>query len=179
MKAKQATEYVLLGALFVGPKHGYEIIQFLHSALESTWQVSTSQLYLLLKRLEQNGLLESNLKEQETRPPKRVFSLTCKGRKAFLGWLESPVGNIRDLRIEFLAKIFFFYSFSLKGGNELVKAQIASLKEIKTKLQKRNEREFDSFRKLVFESKLMAIESWHRWLQKEVKPFLKEVRAHD
>ena len=179
MKAKQATEYVLLGALFSDPKHGYEIIQFLESALESTWQVSTSQLYLLLKRLEHNGLLESNIQEQEIRPSKRVFSLTSKGKKAFLGWLGSPVENIRDLRIEFLAKIFFLHSFSLKGGNDLVNAQIACLEEIKTKLQKKNERESDSFRKLVFESKLMAVESWQRWLQKEVKPFLKEVRAHD
>lgn len=179
MKAKQATEYVLLGALFSGPKHGYEIIRFLESALRSTWQVSTSQLYLLLKRLEHNGLLESNIQEQEMRPSKRVFSLTSNGKKAFLGWLGSPVENIRDLHIEFLAKIFFFHSFSLNGGNELVKAQIVYLKEIKTKLQKKNERESDSFRKLVFESKLMAVRSWHRWLQKEVKPFLKEVRAHD
>ena len=179
MKAKQATEYVLLGALFSGPKHGYEVIQFLESALKSTWQVSTSQLYLLLKRLEHNVLLESNIQEQEMRPSKRVFSLTSKGRKAFLGWLGSPVENIRNLRIEFLGKIFFFHSFSLKEGNELVKGQLACLKEIKTKLRKKNERESDSFRKLVFESKLMAVESWQRWLQKEVKPFLKEVRAHD
>ena len=137
MKAKQATEYVLLGALFLGPKHGYKIIQFLESALESTWQVSTSQLYLLLKRLENNGLLESNLQEQQMRPSKRVFSLTSKGKKAFLGWLGSPVENIRNLRIEFLGKIFFFHSFSLKEGNELVKGQLACLKKIKTKLQKK------------------------------------------
>jgi PadR family transcriptional regulator AphA len=179
MKAKQATEYVLLGALFLGPKHGYEISQFLECALESTWQVSTSQLYLLLKRLEHNGLLESNIQEQEMRPSKRVFSLTSKGRKAFLGWLGSPVENIRNLRIEFLGKIFFFHSFSLKEGNELVKGQLACLKKIKTKLQKKKEGESDSFRKLVFESKLMAVESWQRWLQKGVKSFLKEVRTHD
>ena len=74
MKTKPSTEYVLLGALFLGPKHGYEIMQFLDSTLQSTWQVSTSQLYALLKRLEHDGLLESNLERQETRPSKRVFS---------------------------------------------------------------------------------------------------------
>ncbi|MCK4789925.1 MAG: PadR family transcriptional regulator [Desulfobacteraceae bacterium] len=179
MKTKPSTEYVLLGALFLGPKHGYEIMQFLESALESTWQVSTSQLYVLLKRLEHDGLLESNLETQETRPSKRVFSLTSKGKKAFLEWLRSPVEHIRDLRIEFLAKLFFFQSFSLKGGNELIKAQITSLKDIKGKLQKKNKRESEAFRKLVFEIKLMTIETWQEWLHKKAKPFMRQVRTHD
>ncbi|MGD8227201.1 MAG: PadR family transcriptional regulator [Desulfobacteraceae bacterium] len=179
MKTKPSTEYVLLGALFLGPKHGYEIIQFLESALESTWEVSTSQLYVLLKRLEHDGLLESNLETQETRPSKRVFSLTPKGKKAFFGWLRSPVEHIRDLRIEFLAKLFFFRSFSLKGGSELIEAQITSLREIKGELRKKNKREYDDFRKLVFEIKLLTIETWQKWLQKKAKPFMRKVRTHD
>ena len=178
MKTKPSTEYVLLGALFLGPKHGYEIMQFLESALESTWQVSTSQLYVLLKRLEHDGLLESNLETQETRPSKRVFSLTSKGKKAFLAWLRIPVEHIRDLRIEFLAKLFFFQSFSLNGGNELIKAQVTSLKAIKKKLQK-NKRESEAFRKLVLEIKLLTIETWQEWLHKKAKPFIRKVRTHD
>jgi len=76
MKTEPSTEYVLLGTLFFGQKHGYEIMQFLESALESTWRVSTSQLYVLLKRLEGKGLLQSSVETQETRPSKRVFCLT-------------------------------------------------------------------------------------------------------
>jgi PadR family transcriptional regulator AphA len=164
MKTKPSTEYVFM--------------QFLESALESTWQVSTSQLYVLLKRLEYNGLLESNLGMQETRPSKRVFALTSKGKKTFLEWLQSPVKHIRDLRIEFLAKLFFLQSFSLKGGNELIKAQISSLEDVKGKLQKKNKIESEAFRKLVFEIKLMTIETWQEWLQKKAKPFMRKVRTH-
>ncbi|MBW1775161.1 MAG: PadR family transcriptional regulator [Deltaproteobacteria bacterium] len=178
MKTKQSTEYVLLGALFLDSKHGYEIMQFLESALESTWQVSTSQLYVLLKRLEHDGLLVSHLETQETRPSKRVFSLTSKGKKAFLEWLRSPVEHIRDLRIEFLAKLFFFQSFSLEGGDELIKAQIIYLKDIKGKLQKKNKRESDAFRKLVSEIKLITIETWQEWLHKKAKPFMRKDRTH-
>lgn len=179
MKTNPSTEYVLLGALFSGPRHGYEIMQFLESALESTWQVSTSQLYVLLKRLEHDGLLESNLETQETRPSKRVFSLTSRGKKAFLEWLQSPVEHIRDLRIEFLAKLFFFQSFSLKGGNELIKAQMTSLRDIKGELRRKSKKESEAFRKLVFEIKLMTIDTWQEWLQKKAKPFMGKVRTHD
>lgn len=63
------------------------------------------------------------------RPSKRVFSLTSKGKKPFLSGLQIPVEHIRDLRIEFLAKLFFFQSFSLDAGHELIKAQESSLED--------------------------------------------------
>lgn len=173
MKTKPSTEFVLLGALFSGPKHGYEIMQFLETALESTWQVSTSQLYLLLKRLEHIDLLESSLETQEMRPSKRIFYLTPKGKKAFVEWLRSPVEHIRDLRIEFLAKLFFFQHLSLERGDELIQAQITYLEDIKEKLRNRDERESTAFNRLVFEMKLMTVETWQEWLHKKARPFIR------
>ena len=61
----------------------------LDAALEATWRVSTSQLYVLLKRLEQGGWLASSPESQSSRPAKRVFHLTGAGRKAFLAWLKA------------------------------------------------------------------------------------------
>ena len=177
MKTKPSTEYVLLGTLFSGHKHGYEIMQFLESALESTWRVSTSQLYVLLKRLEREGLLQSSLEAQETRPSKRVFSLTPAGRNVFLEWLRSPTEHVRDLRIEFLAKLFFFHRFSLKGGNDLVSAQVKALKEIRERIQKRQEKENDPFNKLVLGMKVMTAETWLQWLRKQATEFMREHRG--
>ncbi len=179
MKTKPSTEYVLLGTLFSGQKHGYEIMQFLESALESTWRVSTSQLYVLLKRLEGEGLLRSSLEAQETRPSKRVFSLTPVGKNAFLEWLRSPVKHVRDLRIEFLAKLFFFRRLSLQGGNDLVSAQVKALEEIKGRIQKRQDRENDLFNKLVLGIKVMTVASWLKWLRTQATHFMKEFHPHD
>ncbi len=89
MKDKPATEYALLGALMSGPRHGYEILQFLETGLGPAWRVSTSQLYALLKRLDKEGLVNSTLETQDTRPSKRVFSILPAGRKRFLTWLKS------------------------------------------------------------------------------------------
>jgi PadR family transcriptional regulator AphA len=166
MKTNPSTEFVLLGALFSEPKHGYEIIQFLQSSLESTWQVSTSQLYVLLRRLEKDGLLQSRLKTQETRPSKRIFSLSAKGKNAFLKWLRSPVEHIRDLRIEFLAKLFFSQRLSLSEGSELIEKQLTFLKKARENLKKNCEEESDPFNKMVYEIKWMTIDTWKKWLQK-------------
>jgi PadR family transcriptional regulator AphA len=174
MKNRLNTEYVLLGALFQGPKHGYEIMHFLDSALESTWQVSSSQLYVVLKRLESQGLLKCSLKAQKTRPAKRIFSLTPVGKKGFLEWLRSPVEHVRDLRIEFIAKLFFFHGLSVKGGEDLIKIQIESLEELKKKFKKGRDKENDPFKNLVFGIKVMTIEAWLQWLRKQAAPFLKK-----
>ena len=174
MKNRLPTEYVLLGALFQGPKHGYEIMNFLDSALQSTWHVSSSQLYVLLKRLESQGLLKCSLKAQKTRPAKRVFSLTPVGRKGFLDWLRSPVEHVRDLRIEFIAKLFFFHRLSVKGGEDLIKIQVESLEGLKKKLRKGRDKENDPFKKTVLGIKLLTIEAWVQWLRKEATPFMRK-----
>ena len=158
-----------------GPKHGYEILLFLNSELGSTWHVSTSQLYVLLKRLERDGFLQSSVETQDTRPSKRIFSLTPPGKKAFLEWLRSPTEHVRDLRIEFLAKLFFFNRLSLKEGSELIRAQVQVLKQIRERIEQRQKEEKDPFNKLIFGFKMATIEAWHQWLIKQATPFIREM----
>lgn len=172
------TEYVLLGALMSGPRHGYEIMQFLDTALGSTWHVGTSQLYALLKRLEGEGLVSSTLETQEDRPSKRVFFLTDIGKKSFLVWVHCPIENVRDIRIEFLAKLFFFGRLRLKEGDKLVKRQIQVLNKNKERLRKISENETNPYNRLVLDFKMSTVEAWLDWLHMKAKPFIENVRDH-
>jgi hypothetical protein len=107
-----------------------------------------------------------------------MFSLTPPGRNAFLEWVRSPTEHVRDLRIEFPAKLFFFHRLSLKGGDELVSAQVKALGEIKEGIRKRRERETDPFEKLVLGIKVMTVETWLQWLRKQATHFLREIYSH-
>ena len=176
MKRAPATEYALLGTIIPGPKHGYEILQFLNNALDTTWYVSISQLYVLLKKLERDGLVTSTVETQDARPSKRVFSLTPAGKKAFLSWLHTPSQHVRDLRIEFLAKLFFFQSLSLKGAEELIEAQVQILERTRKMILKRQETTKDSYKKLVFGFKLATVDTWLQWLLNQARPFAEENR---
>lgn len=179
MKTKPFTEYALLGALMSGPKHGYEILQFLGVALGSTWHVGTSQLYVLLKRLEGDGLLTSSVELQDSLPSKRIFSLTPAGRDAFEEWLHSPTEHVRDLRIEFLAKLFFFNRLSLEGGSELIRAQVQALEKVREGMDQRQKREKDPFKKLTIGFRMATIEAWLQWLDNEATPFIGKVHKHE
>lgn len=174
MKTRPATEFAILGALRGGAKHGYQIIQFFEARLGSTWYVSTSQLYALLKRIEGRGWLRSSVEVQETRPSKRVFSLTSKGKKAFEQWLFSPTEHVRDLRVEFLAKVFFIKEFRMAGGRELLERQTSVLESLKDSLAERRKRAKKEFRKLVFDARIATIASWIDWMKTRAATFLSE-----
>lgn len=173
MKDKPATEYALLGALMPGPRHGYEILQFLETGLGPAWRVSTSQLYALLKRLNNEGLVDSTLETQDTRPSKRVFAIIPAGRERFLRWLKSPTAHARDLRIEFLAKLYFFRHLSLQGGNELVNSQIAVLERFQKRLTEKKQAEENDYNRLVYGFRISTLKGWLEWLKKEAALFLR------
>ena len=173
MKSKPTTEYALLGALMSGPMHGYEILQFLETGLGPALHISTSQLYVLLKRLEKDGLMRSSLEIQDTRPSKRVFSLRPTGKEVFLEWLLSPTEHVRDLRIEFLAKLFFFHNLGLQGGDALVDAQISLLEQVKEGLMAKRRSEKDDYNRLVYGFRISTLTGWLNWLKKEAILFVK------
>ncbi len=173
MKDKPATEYALMGVLMSGPKHGYEILQLLETGLGPAWSVSTSQLYVLLKRLEKDGLVSSTLQTQDTRPSKRVFSLMPTTEKKFLNWLKSPTDHVRDLRIEFLAKLFFFRNLGLQGGNALVDAEIALLEQVKEGLTAKRRAETDDYNRLVYGFRISTLTGWLNWLKEDAVSFVK------
>jgi PadR family transcriptional regulator AphA len=173
MKDKPATEYALLGVLMSGPKHGYEILQSLETGLGPAWSVSTSQLYVLLKRLDKEGWVSSTVQTQDTRPSKRVFSLMPTAEKKFLNWLKSPTDHVRDLRIEFLAKLFFFRNLGLQGGDALVDAQIAVLEQVKEGLTAKRRAEGDDYNRLVYGFRISTLTGWLNWLKEEAISFVK------
>ena len=168
-------KYILLQHLKEKPSYGYEIIRFLKKNLLYTYNISNSQLYSLLKRLEKKELVLSTLAMQETRPPKRVFSLTEKGREIFLDWVFRPVGKARDLRIEFLAKIFFISYFKLNGGSNLVREQAEILIKKQEDIQKKNQKESSPYQRLVYAFKMSSMDALIEWLHTEAEPYLKEM----
>ena len=76
MSFKISAENALLGILMAGPKHGYELHGYMSARMNEFWQLSMSQIYALLKRLEREGFVVSKQEQQENRPARKTFSLT-------------------------------------------------------------------------------------------------------
>lgn len=109
VKLPLTIEHALLGFVQHQPMHAYEIHQMLMrpEALGLVWHLKQSLVYVMLERLEEAGYLSATLEQRGARPPRKRLHLTPSGRAAFERWLVEPVGHGRDLRLEFLAKLYF------------------------------------------------------------------------
>lgn len=101
-------EMTLLGLLYRGPSHGYDLHRTVVADLGEIWHLSQSQAYSILRRLEARGDISVEETTQEKYPPRQLLQLTSTGRERFLTWLESPtLGGMRNIRMEFLTRLYF------------------------------------------------------------------------
>jgi len=170
MSFKLSPEYALLGILMSGPKHGYEMHSYFSFHMDQFWRLSMSQIYALLKRMEKKGVVTSKAELQNNRPAKKIFSITQTGKEGFLNWVHSPVNHVRNLRIEFMAKLFFIKELKLKRATDIFDKQIEILQEKLHVIQPSKEKIMDEFQKALHSFKIVQTSSAIEWL-KECKSF--------
>lgn len=79
-------EFIVLGLISLEPQSGYSIVNYLESETTS-WSSSPGSIYPILKRLEQQEIIQGELEmEYETRP-RKVYHITEKGEKLLDEWL--------------------------------------------------------------------------------------------
>jgi DNA-binding PadR family transcriptional regulator len=157
---------VLLGLLMSRPRHGYELYQELEGELGRVWQVGMSQLYAQLHQLEEAGLVAAHTEPQEGRPPRKVYQLTAQGQAAFYEWLRQPTPYVRHLRVEFLARLYFYRHLALPGVEELVGAQKEVCQAQMVRFARLAAAEEDDFRRLVLEFRHGQLEAVVQWLDR-------------
>jgi DNA-binding PadR family transcriptional regulator len=124
-------EHCLLGYLRQQPMHGYELHQRLSApaGLGAVWRLKQGQLYALLARLEDEGYVTATLQPQDARPPRKVYRLTRTGRDAFNDWVRAPVLHGRQIRLEFMAKLFFARNEGAQVAAQLIQRQRAACQD--------------------------------------------------
>ncbi len=169
---KQSTltiEQALLGFLRHQPRHGYEIYQELSdpNGLWLTWRMKQSQLYALLNKLEEEGLIRATLQLQDARPPRKVFQLTETGLATFLTWVNRPVAQPRQMRLEFLVKFYFARREGDTVALRLLEQQRALCQEWLTKQEAQAQAVADpqAYPWLVNQFRVSQIEAVIAWLE--------------
>lgn len=157
---------VLLGLLISQPKHGYELYQEFSRELGRVWEVGQSQLYAQLKQLEDAGLVMARIEPQPNRPPRKVFHLMPEGRTAFEVWVHQPTPYLRYIRVEFLARLYFFHRLSLGGLDRLVYEQKAVCEAQIGRFERLAAEADDRFRQLVLEFRRGQLEAVVQWLDR-------------
>ena len=113
-------KHAILGFLKYEPKTGYEIKQTMDTSTNHFWHAKQSQIYMTLKKMEADGLVCSHLEPQESRPDRRVYTITEFGDKTLQQWLLQPLTTLETSKRVLLLKLFF----SGKQKKETLLAQL-------------------------------------------------------
>src|SRR2546429_5879468 len=100
--------YGILGLLaFWGPLSGYDIKRLFDHMLSTMWGgVAQSQIYKELRRMKEFGWVDMEREEQESRPDRKVYSITEQGHTALRKWQAQPP-EVFQIRDELLLKVLF------------------------------------------------------------------------
>lgn len=104
-------EHALLGLLAMREGltgHGYELARsFEHDApLGSVIRIEPGMVYHHLKKLERLGWVTVAPDASPERPARRPFALSPAGNAELRRWLTEPVAHTREIRLEFLVKLY-------------------------------------------------------------------------
>lgn len=118
-------QYAILGIINYMPQTGYDIKQTMDRAINFFWSAQLSQIYRELGALEKKAYVVCTVEKQETRPDKKIYSITDVGKTAFKEWIvKFPEKNTTQIKDEFLVRLFF--------GNAIPKEElIFQLKKFK------------------------------------------------
>jgi PadR family transcriptional regulator, regulatory protein AphA len=113
-------KYALLGFLSYRPMTGYELEGFMNVSTGNFWHAKLSQIYMTLKKLEEEKFVTSRVEAQESRPDRRVYTITDSGRVDLQDWLLTPIVEHEFKKDSLLLKLFF----SSPGDKETILTQL-------------------------------------------------------
>jgi len=164
-ESRNVAEYPVLATLLGGPLHGYEMVRRLNEGIGSVWRLRKSQLYALLANLEREGFVIHQRIGHDKLPAKNIFNLTPDGIKLAKEWLERPVSHFRDIRLQFVTKLWFVRQFFPERERLLIKKQLGLCREKVTMFEGLRESCGNVVEALSYDLKITVIKSTVSWLE--------------
>jgi DNA-binding PadR family transcriptional regulator len=159
--------YIALLSFFIEkPNYGYDVYKYLsnETTFFKIWHLKRSQFYSFLERLFIENYLSHEIVEGQQYPDRRIFSLTPIGLQTLNAWTVTPVEHGREMRQDFLVKLFILQSYFPSRINELVQNQRMICQQWKIDQEQQLISESDQFQKLLIIYRKMQIQSMIEWL---------------
>ena len=161
-----ASEYAVLGLLRQRPAYGYELQRRLSGGrgLARVCPVEPAMVYAILKSLSGLELIDGEW-DRSAYPPRAVYAATAEGDAEFQRWLRRPVARMREVRLDFLVKLYFALEEDTDLAAELVSDQINACGSYGVAIDRElAEYAPDSFDAIALTSKASAARITGEWL---------------
>lgn len=156
-------EHAVLGLLSLRPMHGYEMARhFATGELAEVCPLEQASLYTYIRNVEGRGLVTWREERIGARPPRKLLELTPEGQATLDRWLHAPVLRLREVRLDFLLKLYFLRERDPDGERALLDAQVAACERYLANLDERAPE--NDFQALVLGSRRSAAHATLDWL---------------
>src|SRR5215207_4031755 len=88
---------------------GYDLKKFFDQSVAHFWSATQSHIYKALENLEKEGMVESELIQQEGKPNRKQYQITGAGRDELRRWVSTPL-PIEAKREAWLIQVFFAHN---------------------------------------------------------------------
>lgn len=166
-----AIEHAVLALLAIEPRHGYELSkEFAEgTVLGDIVHLEPGMLYAHLKKLEREEWVEASVEPQDSRPPRRILRPTEAGRKEVDRWLNEAVDKTREIRLEFLLKLYLAQKLQPDAAEGLIEQQRSLCAGFISSLEEQLQTEEDEFHRMVLEMRLVQNQALARWLDQAAR----------
>lgn len=175
-------KYILLGFLNYQPLTGYQLKQAIDESTAHFWHAHHSQIYTTLRQMEADGLVTSELQQQESLPDRRVYTIQAAGQQALKDWLNQTQTEVSPIKEDLLVRVFFsgqrdpqMVLTELRLQGELHQAKLAAYHEIAGHMVKQQGQNHPSlqrdwqFWRLTLEMGMRYEEMYIGWLKSAIE----------
>ncbi len=129
-------EFLLLGLLRQGPKHGYDIKVRVRQILSLFTGVKLSSIYYPLQVLERKGLIAKKISKVGRRPKRIVYNLTKKGHKRFEELLNKSFLELKRPQFNLDLSLYFLRYLKPVSAKRRLRARLRILNKVTQGLNK-------------------------------------------
>jgi DNA-binding PadR family transcriptional regulator len=126
--------HAILGFLEYGPMSGYDLKKNFDQSVAHFWSATQSHIYRALEDLESQGLVTSQVIQQDGKPNRKQYQITDAGRAELQHWLATPL-PMNGPRSAWLIQVFFAHTLSNEEIANLFEKRIENLRAYLARLQ--------------------------------------------
>lgn len=162
-----AIQYGILALLDRQPMHGYELKEELQAEIGSHFEINFGTLYRHLERLLKDECVECRVIPQPRFPDRKVYSITDKGRQAWLDWLLEPITGGSVLKNDFYVKLVLSFASPVDPGDVIDRQRQADLRLMQalTKLRLAADPALQIRWTLLLDAAIFQTEARLKWLE--------------
>lgn len=126
--------HAILGFLEYTPMSGYDLKKHFDQSVAHFWSATQSHIYKALENLESQGLVKSQVIQQEGKPNRKQYQITDAGRAELQRWVSTPL-PIEGHRTAWLIQVFFAHNLTNQEITNLFEKRIEYLRACLSEVQ--------------------------------------------